>query len=444
MAVTVVSNPGATSGYPLQLSWEGPTRNVSRNLQGLQALLPRPASPLGQDLLDIATAIYMTDIAVLRGRNEQWVRNLALTVPVREPTFWQERAGDLSYLLYVLTHDAMRFEFLQREEPVEQAPATAPAAPYAADCVSLLSGGIDSLAGAVMLVKTGRRPLFVSHHSGNATVLAAQASVRQTVERLSGKPAAAGEVRLCANGRITEESFFFPPMNQREPSQRSRSLLYMALAVTAAEAQGVREVYAFENGILTVAIPFSSARVGGLSTRSTHPKVIALVNELCQRAGLQCELLNPFLYQTKAEIIRDVLRPALSPFEIQKTVSCWAAGRSSRQCGGCVACLIRRLSMLAGGLPDEAYDLDILGQPDGYPGTDAYTNLVDLLSQCGDFLRSSDMELLRLAPELLDLQSADVSLTEVLAMYRRYAAEVCDVVSQHFPRAARLLSAAKT
>lgn len=441
MSVTVNHTGGAPGMAPLELDWEGPRHNVSRNLSKLHALLPRELSPLCLDLVDIATAVYMTDIAVLRGRNEQWVRNLSLTVPVREPGFWRERASDLSYLLYVLTHDGVQFEFTKRDGTGEQ--PTAKRVAFAGDCVSLLSGGIDSLAGAVMLIRTGRRPVFVSHHSGNPTVMAAQGAVHDMLSGLgTGDRSEAfqtADIRLAVNGHGSPATLPFPPTALREPSQRSRSMLFMSLAVAAAHGQGVREAFVFENGILTVALPLCSARLGGLSTRSTHPRVIALMNELCHHAGLDCELLNPFIYQTKAEIIRDILRPALAPFDIQRTVSCWAAGRASRQCGGCLACLIRRLSMLAAGLPDEAYEVDVLADPDACAGTDAYVNLVDLLSQCGDFLRGSDMDLLRMAPELLDLQPGGVSLPEVLAMYRRYANEITDTVRTHFPRTARLL-----
>ncbi len=447
MPVHVVTNngpdplPAAACGADLCLRWEGPGRNALRNLAPLTALLAAEPPPLAADLLDIATAVYLADIGVLRGRNEDWVRNLDLTIAVREPSFWREHAGDLSHLLYVLTRDGISFNFQLASGSGTAHAATAIAQPFSADCVSLLSGGLDSLAGAVMLLRTVRRPLLVAHQSGNPTVRAAQNDVLAMLERLGGGQFAFAGTQVTAGGR-SASALPFPAPGAREPSQRSRSLLYLALAVFAASTQGLREVYCFENGLLTVALPLSSARVGGLSTRSTHPRVIALANRLCQAADLGCEILNPFTYQTKAELIRDILRPALGPLEIQKTVSCWAAGRRSRQCGGCVACLVRRFAMLAAGLPDEAYEVDVLRHPARYVGTEAYTNLVDLLGQCAEFLRRDDLELLALWPELLDLQAAAVSLTDVLAMYRRYAAEVQGVVEAHFPEAAALLHSA--
>jgi 7-cyano-7-deazaguanine synthase in queuosine biosynthesis len=441
LALRVVADGGAPAPLDperkpdLCLRWEGPGRNATRNVSSLHAALPRPLSPLGADLLDLATTVYLTDLGFLRGRNERWVRDIEIVTPVREPRFWQEQAPDLSYLLYALTRDTVRFEFVARETTEAEATATAP---FAADSVSLLSGGIDSLAGAVMLLKTGRRPLLVGHQSGNPAIRAAQASVVEMLGRVSPGSFRMADTGLHGGG-VSRAAFPFPPPKQREPSQRSRSFLFMSLALASAQAQGVSEAFIFENGILTMALPLSEARVGGMSTRSTHPRVIALMNRLAGRMDLGCELINPFIYQTKAEIIRDVLRPALSPFEIQRTISCWAAGRNSRQCGGCIACLVRRFAMLSAGLPDEAYQVDVLGAPRRYVGTDAYSNMIDLLGMSANFTGASDAELLQRCPELLDLPATGLSVREVIEMYRRFAEEVRSVISSHFPQVAPLM-----
>jgi hypothetical protein len=150
-------------------------------------------------------------------------------------------------------------------------------------------------------------------------------------------------------------------------------------------------------------------------------------------------LLNPLVYQTKAEVVRDLLRPSLSPFDIQRTVSCWATGRSSRQCGGCLACLVRRFSMLAAGLPDEAYEMDVLNRPADYVGTDGYANLMDVLGQALNFSKRDDGELLFSYPELLDLPAVGISIPDTIGMYRRHAQQVLVVVNEHFPAVAALL-----
>jgi 7-cyano-7-deazaguanine synthase in queuosine biosynthesis len=417
--------------YDLLLDWQSERANSRRDLNRLLALLPAAPSPLAVDLAEIASAVYLSDLALQRGRNEEWVRHWELEIPVREADFWRSQSQALSHLLYVLTRDEVAFEFVPLAGPVAELPARGSEG-WQADCVSLLSGGIDSLAGAVLQLQTHRQPLFVAHQSGNPTIRRAQQAVSEMLTALAPGQWRLGTVLLHGGGG-GREAWPFPPPAEREPSQRSRSLLFMSLAVLAASGQGVDDIFVAENGILTVALPLSGARIGGHSTRSTHPRVLNLVNDLIHSAGLSCRLSNPFVYQTKAELISHILRPSLSPFDIQRTVSCWAAGRQSRQCGACVACLIRRFAMLAAGLPDEAYQADLLGHPSDYVGTEGYGNLMDLLGLCNDFMHSSDLELLQRLPELLEMQSSTGGLADTLAMYRRFATEVQQVVRDHFP-----------
>jgi len=396
------------------LDWRSPRRNAIITLTELQQHLPAPLSPLARDFVDVATGIFLADIAAPRGRNEQWVRDIDLCLVVRELDFWQAKAGLLIELVQRLTGDNFTLAFLPRTgEPYEPA-ANEYAANFEPDCVSLLSGGVDSLAGAAMLLEAKRRPHLVLHYSGNPAVRQAQDSV-VTMLRNNWPASHVTSAVHAAPDTSRDEALSFPEPEHREDSRRVRSLLFMVLAAVSAATAGLEEVYLPENGVLTAALPLTRARIGSFSTRSTDPGVIAQFNSLCEQAGWSCRVQNPFTYQTKAELIRDFLRPVLSPLDIQKTVSCWMAGRKHRQCGGCIPCLLRRLSMLAAGLPDEAYMMDILGDPLAHGGTDAFTNLVDLLSQASTVLAHTDEELLMEYPRLLDLAMNGVAVEEVAA-----------------------------
>ncbi len=420
------------------LQWGGEGYNALVNLSELQALISTEPPPLLYDILDIAIAVYLSDIAILRGRNEAWPRDIDLMMPVREPDFWKQNLQRLSGILHALTKDNFQIEFCahQPQEPELLVP-TGQARPKM-DCVSALSGGVDSLAGAAMLLRADRKPLFVTHCSGNPEIRKAQGAVTEALQEF--RPGASRFANLLIQPRSGPVSeFTFPDPRSREASRRSRSLLFMVLLAAAACVAEVEEAYLCENGILTVALPLSAGRIGSLSTRSTHPAVLREFNGLLQAAGLSMTILNPFIHQTKAELIRDILRPVLTPEQIQCAISCWMAGRRHRQCGGCVPCLLRRVSMLAAGVPDEAYEIDVLAEPTAYRGTEAYTNLIDLLSQAVEVRQRSDAELLMKWPQLLDLAAAGVSVADVLAAYRRYADEVWQVVHEHFPAAAELM-----
>ncbi len=426
----------------LVLDWVTDQANVIADWSPITDLASAELPPLCLDLLDIVTALYISDIAVRRGEREAWTRNIELLLPVREVGFWNEAETDLQALLYALTRDNFGFTFCDRQTPQAgsgQARASSLQPLPPTDCVSLLSGGLDSLAGAVMLQQSGRRPLYVLHRSGNPTVQVAQQHVIDlTARRWPQQNAAA--VATVAPRAGGEAALPFVPPEEREPSRRVRSLLFVTLAVAGAVAQDVAEVYLCENGVLSAGIPLASSRGGSMSTHSTHPLFLSMFSKLCARLGLEPRLTNPFLYQTKGDLSRDVLKPALSPADIEATVSCWAAGRKPRQCGGCVPCLLRRVGMLYAGLPDEAYMIDVLGEPQKYVGTDAYGNLVDLLRSAQQLLSLSDEELMAVQPDLLELQAAGVGIQDVIATLRRHAEQVREVVQEHFPQAAALIS----
>ncbi len=389
--------------------------------------------------MDIASSVYLADVAAQRGTCEEWVRDLEIEVAVRDVAFWRRAADDLQHLLYILTHDNITLEFSPYAAPDESSPPRGET-PHV-DCVCLLSGGLDSFSGAAMLLHANRRPLFVTHLSGNATSEAAQRHVISVLDRL------APGVSHWARARISPcpgpHAAPYPAPADRETSRRARSFLFLALATAAAHGVGVREVYLCENGVLTAGLPLTPARSGGLTTRSTHPMALHVFGELLRQADLECEITNPFVNHTKAELIRRYLKPLVPPRDILGSVSCWSAGRHSRQCGGCVPCLMRRLALLSAGLPDEAYMMDVLGTPEQFRGTDAYGNLMDLLTQSATLLSETDLSVLLSYPQLLDLEAAGVEVADVVRTLRRHAAEVLGVTRAHFPVAARILDAAR-
>ncbi len=422
------------------IDWRTERANVLADRSCIHALAAGGLGEAALDLLDVAAGLYIADIAVRRGEREAWPRQIELAIPVRRPALWRQLTPQLARLIYALTRDNVRLSFYE-------APATDPEAAgeielppgFEPDCVSMLSGGLDSLAGAVMLQQAGRRPIYSIHRSGNPTAHAAQDAALAAIDRRWPSACTPCPCSIAPDPR-GEESLPFPRAEEREASRRARSLLFMALAGATAEATRVRETLMCENGLLTAGLPLSASRAGSMSTHSTHPAAVRLFNEIAERAGLAARVTNPFIYQTKAELIRDVLAPHLSPSEIQSTVSCWAAGRAQRQCGGCIPCLLRRIGMAWAGLPEEAYMVDVLGSPGDYVGTDAYGNLVDLLRHARQISEQSDAELMASQPALLSLQAAGVSVPDVIAMLRRHAEQTLQVVRQRFPDAARLIS----
>ena len=424
--------PGALALHPgfegadLTLSFAGRRRNVIFDPGRLVKLLGCDLPDRLWDLLEIALTVYVADIAFPRGENEDWVRHTSLLVPVREVELWREIEPQLAEFLYVLSHDSYAFEFVGRAEG-QRPTAQAEKRRTNHDCVALLSGGIDSFAGATMLLATGRQPLFVAHRAQNPAIVTAQERVRKALARRFEREVELAAVS-CGPVKSTDTEYPYPPPEQRETSQRTRSFFFLSLGAVACHAVGAKVLFCPENGVLALNLPLTEARVGGYSTASTRPRTLARFAKLLAALGVEVRVDNPFVYQTKAQLTRDVLRPHFSTAEIQSAVSCWMAGRSARPCGGCVPCLIRAITMEIAGLPREAHMIDPLttGSTTG-PESAARANLVDLLTFTHRFRSLDDDELLRAYPVLLELPP-EVSIRAAVAMLRRFAEEATAVL----------------
>jgi 7-cyano-7-deazaguanine synthase in queuosine biosynthesis len=417
------------------LDWRSEQRNALLDCSALP-LPDGPQRALGLDFLDVAVGVYLADLASLRGRNEDWVRDLDLELAVREVDFWRAHQTDLTRLLHRFTGDNLRLRFVPRREEAD-APCGG-ASWLHTDSVCLVSGGLDSAAAAVMLLRTGRHPRLVMHRSGNPMVTEAQDRLAGVLEGYWPDQSRVAAVRLSPSSHRTH-ALPFPPPEQRESSRRCRSFLFMTLGALAAAGEGVNEVYLCDNALLSAGVPLTEARSGSFTTHSTHPAALAQFNGLLAAAGWPVTVQNPFMYQTKGEIIRTFLQPVLTPQEISQTVSCWAVGRHQRQCGGCVPCLLRRFGLLRAGIPDEVFAADVLASPDDFRGTEAHRNLVDLLGWSMQVLSTPEMHLPLHYPSLLEMQAGGADLMDTIRALRRQAMEIFEVTHRCFPEAARLM-----
>jgi hypothetical protein len=418
-------------GHPdLTISFHGVGRNVILDWPAVCEAFGCDIPPRLRDLLEIAVAVYAADVAFSRGENEAWVRTARFVIPVRDPDLWRSLEAQLAEALYVLSHDGFSFDFRARAEAGEQPPAPSGGGTRPdADCVSLLSGGLDSFAGAAMLLATDRRPLFVAHRPQNPMVVASQEHVCRCLREAFGRP-----VRLAAVGCVPARGgrldHPYPPPEARETSQRTRSFLYMSLGALGCHAAGTGQLFCPENGVLAVNLPLTEARVGGYSTAGTRPQTLARFRGLLSALGMPLQIQNPFVYQTKGELIRDVLRRYFAPEAIQGTVSCWMAGRLSRPCGSCVPCLVRAIAMRAAGLPPEAHAVDPFSTgAEAGPGGAARANLVDLLVLVGRLRRMSERELLQAYPVLLEM-APEANIPAAIKMLQRFANEAAEALGE--------------
>jgi hypothetical protein len=141
-----------------------------------------------------------------------------------------------------------------------------------------------------------------------------------------------------------------------EDTHRPRSFLFLAIAITIANAARIKEVVIPENGLIAINPPLQRSRLGTLSTRTAHPLYLSELLTFVQTASVYTgKLKNPFMYLSKTDMLEDV-DPALHPL-LARSVSCahagdlrWDGKPGYRHCGRCVPCIYRRAAMIPAGL----------------------------------------------------------------------------------------------
>lgn len=312
-------------------------------------------SELGVDILTLAIHVQAADTRIPRATQAQdsWTREIRIVVPVSSVELWASVAATLELALRFLTGDIWRVGFRPRPKARTKIggsvriPRGRTAQKF--DGVALFSGGLDSLIGAINLLESGARPLFISHVGEAATSTAQQACFDA----------------LCTHYRISDASRLrvatrFPKTLVRkgggpENSTRGRSFFFFALAAFAGSALGTAyRIVVPENGLMSLNVPLDPLRLGALSTRTTHPFYMARWGELLQRLGTLGTLENPYWNKTKGEMIRECTHQALLRSLIPSSMSCsspskgrWQ-GRGVEHCGYCLPCLVRRAALVVG------------------------------------------------------------------------------------------------
>jgi 7-cyano-7-deazaguanine synthase in queuosine biosynthesis/DNA-binding winged helix-turn-helix (wHTH) protein len=410
----------------------------------LEHRLAATVPPVFVDLLEVAAFVYAADQALTRGGpkeidyGDKWRRHLRFEIPVRQLDIWarpdvRDALRDvLSFLL-----DDHEFEFGFRR--LTDAPNLdaylfdSVEASGKVDCeeVILFSGGLDSLGGAVQEILQGHRKVVLVGHNSVSKVVRRQRELADAI------------------GNMVNERRLRPvhvPVNVnkgkrlgREFTQRSRSFLFMAIAAPVAQLFGRERIRFYENGVTSLNLPISLQIIGGRTSRTTHPRVLRSFEQLLTLlAGHPFEVENPFQWQTKIDLLRQI-KAAGHAALCASAVSC---GHTIRQtiehphCGRCSQCVDRRLCALAAGLNNEEdppgrYASDVLTGPrDGadlvlverYYGTALrIERIMDTAAFVSEFPEVSD------AVRYLNLTPSEAA-RKVYDLARRHASAVCEVL----------------
>lgn len=309
-------------------------------------------TPASMDFLTIALAVTAADTFVKRNQAaDGWTREIKIQVPLCDPNPWLSIQNKLEKALHFLSGDLWSFEL--------SGGGFEPPSPYLhrdgfhllklreIDSVCLFSGGLDSAIGAIDLISKGRKPLLVSHgYTGDKSKQDAVAS------RIKG---------FCKRFSLNADPR--PANGKTDITMRTRSISFLSFAVVGLDALvqinqlKKAELYMPENGFISINVPLTVRRIGSLSTRTTHPHFISSIQEIFSAVGLTTQIINPYQFQTKGEMINSCSDRALLADVIPETISCSNWKRKGQQCGRCVPCLIRRAAIAKAGMKEPAHYL---------------------------------------------------------------------------------------
>ena len=293
------------------------------------------------DLLSIALAVVAADASVRRDDSpDGWTREIDLQIAVCDPDFWASQLGILTQQLRFLTTDVWNVTFL--DGALLPMPA-AQSASHEQDSVVLLSGGLDSLIGAIDIVSNlGRNPYAVSQ----------VAQGDKKTQQIFASAVGSGLAHLQLNHNVN-----CPGNNER--TQRARSIVFLAYGVlTATGLARYRDgeeitLYVCENGFISLNPPLTGSRLGSLSTRTTHPTFLGLFQQLLAAADIRVRLENPYQFWTKGEMLQGCSDQVLLRKNAPLSTSCGRYARHGyKHCGRCLPCLIRRAAFCASDIPD--------------------------------------------------------------------------------------------
>ncbi len=325
----------------------------------LQALINNKIiTPLAHDLLVLGMAITAADRCILRKyADDYWQREITIHLPVSNPNVWNNTKETLINALNFLSGDIWNFHF-------RKSLITIP--PYTdlneTNDICLFSGGLDSLIGAIDLLSEGKIITFVGHYSNGITY-----SFQNRLKT---------ELENSFPGQSKFKFHYVAPPKIKgciyENTMRTRSFLFLSLATAYGSTSQVKvKLFVPENGLISLNVPMTESRSGSLSTKTTHPYFIILFNKLLSNIGINVEIITPYKFKTKGEMLVECKSQDLIKKLAPHSMSCSHPEQSRFKklppgihCGRCLPCLIRRTAFLKANVFDNTkYIVDVLSNP---------------------------------------------------------------------------------
>ena len=335
----------------------------------------REKNGIGFDIFLIGCFVYGIDILLPRKSFSVngWSREIEVEFPVELLDLFNGGKNELEQLLSFLTGDYWQISFIQRDVTLLFVNTKKV---YSNDYrkshkrISLFSGGLDSLVGVIDQLSSSKdKIVLVSHY--DAAFKGAKSDQDKIHKILSRKYSHYHFIQTrvdLSNSDVNGNE------RENEPSLRSRSFLFLCQAIFVAHSIGNgTEVLIPENGTISLNHPLTPSRRSSCSTRTAHPYYIAKVIDFISKLGLNHLIRNEYEMKTKGEMLENCHDKDMLIATYQYSCSCAKRGhkvywdvRTAPQCGICMPCIYRRVSLHQIGLDNEIVGTNLFN-PQKYP-----------------------------------------------------------------------------
>lgn len=311
--------------------------------------------PIILDFLFFASVVYGIDKLISREKtDDRWTRAMEFCLQVSNPEKWSIVTEDLETCLSFLTGDTWKIQFTELQHDLYRPRSRRKfQLPAKGNTVSLFSGGLDSLIGAIDYLESNstNRLFLVGHYDRYSKAASDQKCVY-------------GDLKNHYQSRLDLlQVKVGPKPSGQEKTYRSRSLLFIAIGMYV--ARGISNhtpLLIPENGAIALNVPLTPSRRGSCSTRTAHPVFLDTLRKIFKDLGIENPLCNPLELKTKGECVEKCLNGSLLRTAAPKSISCakgghksWWPNTSARGCGVCVPCVYRQAALYRVNWDEEDY-----------------------------------------------------------------------------------------
>jgi hypothetical protein len=248
-------------------------KHIAHNIRSIVQGFKQSPEPTVVDFANLSLAVYAIDQLASRTENgyQDWSRFFKVHLPVVDLKLWNNAATQIESMLSFLTGDKWELEFRAK---VHDGKKSSQKEDGTITQVSLFSGGLDSLIGAVDLIDQQNAISLVSHHKIGTGESNAQTTLMEALKK------------EYPTKTIEGNFFYVQPIKEGnklggEDTQRARSIMFIALGLLVANSQGKYTVLEIpENALISLNVPLTATRYGSYSTKTTHPNFLGMLGSI--------------------------------------------------------------------------------------------------------------------------------------------------------------------